>query len=142
VNALRPGGTLAIIDTRWGVGLYRDRFSIESQSCYARWDPNHDPNFQVAVLSDLPENREELNSSKCFQEVLLKRYDCERRYSAREYSNLLRTFSDVRAFDRKTRLGFVACIEDLIESRFDGEIMRHDLYNLWIARTPIISRET
>ena len=34
-----------------------------------------------------------------------------------------------------TRRGFLACIADLIESRFEGGIVRHDLYDLWLART-------
>jgi len=34
-----------------------------------------------------------------------------------------------------TRRGFLACIADLIESRFEGGIVRRDLYDLWLART-------
>jgi len=35
----------------------------------------------------------------------------------------------------QTRRGFLACIADLIESRFEGRSVRHDHYDLWLART-------
>src|SRR5882762_5319708 len=65
------------------------------------------------------------------------RYFCDREYGAAQYCDLLSTFSNVLAFDEPTRRGFLACIADLIESRFEGGIVRHDLYDLWLARTSV-----
>jgi SAM-dependent methyltransferase len=134
-DALRSGGTVAIVETRWGVRHGDDPFFAESQSCYARWDPGHDPSFQPPTLEDLPEERDDLASSHLFAEIAHRRYLYDREYSAAQYCDLLGTFSNVLAFDEPVRAGFLACIADLIQSRFAGRIVRHDLYDLWLART-------
>jgi len=134
-EALHPGGALAIVETHWGVGHGDDLFLAESQSCYARWDPDHDPAFRPPTLDDLPEQRDDLASSQLFAQIMHRRYLCDREYGAAQYCDLLRTFSNVLAFEEPTRRGFLACIADLIESRFEGGIVRHDLYDLWLART-------
>lgn len=133
VNLLRPAGTLAIVETHWGAGARNDRFQRESQSCYAQWDPYHDPGFRPRTYEDLPERREELETSGFFDSIIHRRYICERRYSAGEYRDLLSTFSDVRGLEERNREGFLACISRLIEDRFEGRIVRQDLYDLWLA---------
>jgi hypothetical protein len=50
-------------------------------------------------------------------------------------SNLDSTFSDVLALDEHARIGLLACITELINSRFDGTITRHDLFELCLAQT-------
>lgn len=136
-DALRPGGTLAIIDTQWGAGITGDDpFLSESQACYARWDPNHRPGFVPPRLNDLPQQREDLVKSGRFEQVRLKRYVVERSHSAETYCDLISTFSDIRGFDEANRTGFLACMRNLIESRFENRIIRHDVHDLWIARTP------
>ncbi|MCU0611133.1 MAG: class I SAM-dependent methyltransferase [Candidatus Eisenbacteria bacterium] len=134
-DALRPGGTLAIVDTTWGIGHGADRFFAESQLCYARWDPHHDPDFRPPTMEDLPVERDDLAGSRLFAETLHRRYLCDREYDATRYCELLGTFSNVLAFDEPVRRGFLSCIADLIVSRFAGRIVRHDLYELWLART-------
>ena len=134
-NALRPGGALAIVETRWGIGHGADPFFAESQSCYARWDPDHDPGFRQPTLEELPKERDDLASSQLFAEITHRRYLCDREYGTAQYCDLLSTFSNVLALDEPIRRGFLACIADLIESRFGGRIVRHDLYDLWLART-------
>ena len=86
---LRPGGTLAILDTHWGAGTLGDRFSEESQTCYARWEPGYDPNFRPLGPDDLPEFNEELESSGLFETITRRRHFCRREYSARSYCDLL-----------------------------------------------------
>ena len=80
---------LAIVETHWGVGADRDEFSVESQTCYARWDPSHKASFVPQVLSDLLEKRADLDASERFDRVCLKRYPAERQYSAEQYCDLL-----------------------------------------------------
>lgn len=132
---LRPGGTLAVLNTHWGAGVRDDPFSVESQACYAQWDPLHDPGFRPRGLEDLPMRNEELERPNLFSEVIHRRYLCERQYSARAYCDLLGTFSDVLAFDEPNRKGFLGCILGLIENRFEGSLMRTDVHDLWLART-------
>lgn len=133
-HALRSGGMLAIIDTHWGVGAKRDEFSVESQRCYALWDPCHDASFVPRTLSELPDKRDELDASEEFQSTRVKRYPVERCYSAEEYCDLLRTFSDVRALGEENRAGFLGCMQSLIGARFGGRIVRCNAYELWTAR--------
>ena len=81
------------------------------------------------------EQRDDLASSQLFAQIMHRRYLCDREYGAAQYCDLLRTFSNVLAFEEPTRRGFLACIADLIESRFEGGIVRRDLYDLGLART-------
>jgi SAM-dependent methyltransferase len=115
---LRPGGTLAIVDTHWGAGERDDRFAQESQACYARWDPDHDPNFRPLGPDDLPERNEELEGSGLFEAVAHRRYLCRREYHARAYCDLLGTFSNILAFEPRSRERFLGCIFELVEGCF------------------------
>jgi SAM-dependent methyltransferase len=133
-DALLPGGTLAIVDTRWGVGDGDDPFFAASQPCWARWDPDHDPAFRAPRPEDIPEQRDDLSSSGLFEQITLRRYVCAREYTAAGYCDLLGTFSNVLVLDEPSRIGLLACIADLIQSGFGGTVVRHDLYDLWLAR--------
>ena len=109
----------------------------ESQACYARWDPNYDQNFRSLGPDDMPEFSEELAQSCLFETIIHRRYLCRREYKARAYCDLLATFSNILAFDVVSRDGFLRCIERLIEDRFAGRIVRADVHDLWVARTPM-----
>jgi hypothetical protein len=132
-NALRAGGTLAIVETHSGVDTGDDRFFRESQACWARFDPDHDPSFRAPRPEDLSEECDDLARSPLFEPTAHRRYGCTREYDAAAYCALLDTFSNVRAFEPALRTGFLACIADLIETRFEGRIVRHDVYDLWLA---------
>jgi SAM-dependent methyltransferase len=134
VAALRPGGTLAVIDAYWGVRVDSgdDAFSLASQECYARWDPEHDPDYPGPALAELPERNEELAFCTGIEVVSLRRYVCHRRYSAAEYRDLVGTFSNVIGLDEGSRAGLLGCLTELI-SRLGGTLERHDVYDLWLA---------
>jgi SAM-dependent methyltransferase len=134
---LRPRGTLAIVDTRWGAGVHGDRFAEESQACYARWDSGHDPNFRPLGPEDVPEFDEELEKSGLFETIVQRRHFCQRAYEAGAYRDLLATFSNILAMDMASRNGFLQCIERLIKDRFAGHVVRADVHDLWVARIPI-----
>jgi SAM-dependent methyltransferase len=133
VQALRPGGWLAIIDTHWGAAVADDAFVHASQACYARLDPDHDPNALPPGPAGLPERHEDLASS-ALEPLVHRRYRCDREYDAARYCNLLATFSDIRSFEERPRTAFLQCIADLIETRFDGRIVRYDVHDLWLGR--------
>jgi SAM-dependent methyltransferase len=134
VAALRPGGLLAVIDTHWGVweDSADDAFSLASQECYARWDPDHDPAFRPTALDDLLERNDELSFCPGIGVVSLQRYDRHRRYSAAEYRDLLGTFSNVIGLDSASRAGLLGCLTELING-LGGTVSRHDIYDLWLA---------
>jgi SAM-dependent methyltransferase len=130
---LRPGGSLAIVQTRWGVAQGDDPFFAASQTCYSRWDPNHDPRLRQARPEDVAQPCIDLAITE-FERVARRRYLCAREYSAATFCDLLGTFSDVLALEEGCRTGFLACVAGLIESHFGGRIVRHDLYDLCVAR--------
>jgi SAM-dependent methyltransferase len=129
--ACGPTGALAIIDTRWGWGS-KDRFSVESESCYQRWDPHHHP-IEPRTLEEFDDRHPALGGAR-FQNAVGRRYVAAREYGASRYCDLLRTFSDVNALSGVNREGLLASLTDLINTRFDGRIFRHDVYELWLAR--------
>jgi SAM-dependent methyltransferase len=133
-DALRPDGALAIVAIRWGVRHDDDPFFEASQSCYARWDPEHDRDHRSPAVEELPETHEDLAGTRLFDDVVHHRYVCKREYTAGQYCDLLLTFSTVLALEPAARTGFLTCIADLIDSRFGGSIIRHDVYDLWLAR--------
>lgn len=130
---LRPGGSIAIVQTRWGVAHGDDPFFAASQTCYSRWDPNHDPTFRQTRPEDVAHPGVELTGTE-FDDVVHRRYLCEREHSAATYSDLLGTFSDVLALEEARRVGLLGCMSALIDSQFGGRIVRHDLYDLCVAR--------
>lgn len=130
---LRPGGSIAIVHTRWGVALGDDPFFAPSQACYSQWDPYHDPTFRQTRPEDVAHPCVELTAPS-FEDVVHRRYICEREHSAATYCDLLGTFSDVLALDEGRRVGFLDCMSRLIDSQFGGRIVRHDMYDLCVAR--------
>jgi SAM-dependent methyltransferase len=133
--ALKPGGHLAIIHTHWGVGEHRDAFSVRSQSCYERWDPETEPGFVLPVTADLPPVREELAGSPGFDSIKHRLYEQINHYSTASYLDLLRTFSNIRGLDAAAREGLLACLGQLIDDEFSGSLARSDTRELWLART-------
>ncbi|MBN1550140.1 class I SAM-dependent methyltransferase [bacterium] len=132
---LKPGGVVAIVQTRWGIACKEDRFFAASQRCYARWDPRHNPAFRQIKPEDVPHQHDELFNSECFGKIIHRRYVCAREYNASQYCDLLGTFSNVLTMEPQCRRGFIACISDLIESEFGGRIVRHDMHDMWLARS-------
>jgi len=130
---LRPGGSLAIVHTHWGEGQSDDPFFTASQACYSRWHPNYDPTFQQTSPEDVERPCIDLAIPE-FAHVAHRHYTCAREYSAATYCELLGTFSDVLVLEERRRTGFLACMSSLIDSQFGGRIVRHDLYDLRIAR--------
>ena len=135
-SALRPGGALAIIETRWGVGGEEDPFFRASQSCYAQWDPTHDPTFIPRSPDELPVARDELIAAGLFANVSHRRWLADRVYDAAQYRDLLATFSSVLILDELHRDGLLACISQLVDTQFAGSITRCNLYDLSVARLP------
>jgi SAM-dependent methyltransferase len=129
---LRSGGALAIVQTTWGVAHGDDPFFSASQRCYAQWDLSHDPTYRQPASDDvLPPS---IDAVDMFEDVFRRRYLQRREYRTAAYCELLGTFSDLLAMEEKRRNGFLECVSRLIDSQFDGRIVRHDLYDLVIAR--------
>ncbi len=130
---LRPGGSLAIVETRWGVAFGADPFFAAIQACYARWTPNHDPGYRQLRPEDVTPFGLDSTVPE-FATVAHRRYVVTRVYSPAAYCELLSTFSDVLALEAPSRSGFLACVSNLINFQFSGTVARNDLYDLSVLR--------
>jgi SAM-dependent methyltransferase len=130
--ALKAGCCLAVIDTHWGVGQSRDRFSVRGQDCCERWDPEFEPDFVPPVIDELPATRPELDVAP-FKTVKRHLYEQVNHYDTASYLDLLRTFSNIHGLAPDRREGLLACLGQLIDTEFGGQLARADLRELWLA---------
>lgn len=132
--ALRSGGKLAVIHTRWGVRTDPDPFREASRICFEIGDPEIAAKTNIAAVSSRLEDEEfpELRTSKWFTVSGHRRHVVARTYSTSQYVGLLNTFSDVRGLPESARAEFVTCIRQLIDREFGGSIERTDVYDLWV----------
>jgi SAM-dependent methyltransferase len=131
-GALRPGGSVATISTHHVAGGDQ-AFFREVQACYERWDPETEPGLELPAEENIPLDSAELDESGLFGPATFRRYPWEKRYSAHEYEQLLLTYSGHRALEPDARSKLLACIKELIESRFGGHITKRYLFQLRVA---------
>src|SRR4030095_13850636 len=105
-----------------GLGCWRSGPEQASSAC--RWQSVGRFWWQSCIDLASPE----------FAHVAHRRYICAREYSAATYCELLGSFSNVLALEERLRTGLLACMSSLIDSQFGGRIVRHDLYDLCVAR--------
>ena len=132
--ALRVGGALAVVETHHVAGG-TPGFAEDSQHCYLRYDPETEPGFRPPQAAALDPRRPELDGSARFDAPTLRRYLRKPTYTAAEYLDLLRTYSNVRGLDAGGRDGLLSCLGDLIRDRYGGEIRTAVLTELRVLRT-------
>jgi hypothetical protein len=132
-SALRQGGTLAVIST-WHVAGGTEGFFIDSQDCYERFDPATTPGLRLPNPRDVPSKTAEVEASGLFDAPLVRRYEWDGAYSAREYVDLLLTYSGHRALARDAQRGLLDCISRLIESKYGGSVVKRYMTELLLAR--------
>jgi SAM-dependent methyltransferase len=135
-DALRPGGALAVIATHHVAGGTEDFFA-DVQRCYERWMPGTPAGLRAQAPGDVPPgDRVELEASGRFARVLTRRYERDLSYTTREYLDVLMTYSGHRALERDARERLLACIADLIDTRFGGRVAKRYLTELTVASMP------
>lgn len=132
-DALRMGGTLATVSTHHIEGGDTEFFA-EAQACYERWDPSTPIGLRLLAATAIPSDSEELDRSGRFGPTTFRRYEWERSYSRSAYIETLMTYSGHRALAPYARQNLLACIADLIESRYGGRITKRYMTELRIAR--------
>jgi SAM-dependent methyltransferase len=131
-QALRRGGALATIATHHIAGGDA-AFFAEVQDCYEHWDPATPPGLRLSMADEIPFDREDLDGSEQFGPATFRRYEWEVAYSTAQYLNTLLTYSGHRALAPDARSGLLACIAELIESRYGGHIRKRYLSELRVA---------
>lgn len=131
-RALRPGGLLAIVTTHHVKGGTVDFFE-RVQRCYEQWDPATPPDLQQVDEADTATDTGELDRSEHFTDVTVRRHARDIAYTVDEYIDVLLTYSGHRALDAPSRQGLLACIRDLVETRYGGRLTKRYLHELITA---------
>ena len=132
-DALRPGGTLATIDTDHVAGG-TEPFFVEAQGCYERWDPATPPGLRLLGPDSIPQDAEEIVRSGRFEAPQFRRHATDITYTTATYVDVLLTYSGHRALDPTARQGLLDCIAGLIDHRYGGRIVKRYLSTLRVAR--------
>jgi SAM-dependent methyltransferase len=133
-EALRPGGTLAVISTHHVAGGDAEFFATV-QGCYERWMPGTPPGLDLPTAAEVPPGTREFERDGRFGEVGFRRYEQELTYTTSEYLDLIQTYSGHRALAADAREALLACIAQLIDLRFGGRIAKRSMTELTFALT-------
>jgi len=134
-EALRPGGTLAIISTHHVAGG-TSAFFADSQDCYLR----HDPSTPIGLMLREPSEvsaayGNEMTDSGLFEVVATRDHLWDETYmSAEAYFDVLDTYSGHIAMTEESRRGLYACLAHLINTRYGGSITKRFLFRMTVGR--------
>jgi SAM-dependent methyltransferase len=132
-EALRPEGCLTILHVRHVRGGTPGFFE-DTQPYYMRWGLSDDPFFQPAAPADVPTMFPELDELPEFSAVERQYFEIPMRHSTASYVGWLRTDSLVNSLDDERRRGFLEDIEQLIDSKYHGTVVRNFVYDVTVAR--------
>jgi SAM-dependent methyltransferase len=133
-DALRLGGTLATVSTHHIAGGDTEFFA-EVQLCYERWDPINTPvGLRLQPATAIPNDSAELDRSGRFGPATFRRYEWDLAYSTSAYIETLLTYSGHRALAPEARANLLACIAQLIDTRYGGQITKRYMTELRAAR--------
>jgi SAM-dependent methyltransferase len=130
VDALRPGGALAVVSTHHVAGG-SEQFFGDVQSCYDRFTDDAAADGLPAA-DDVPKDPDGLERSGFFGSVEFRRYVWDVDYSAAQYLELLSSYSGHRALTIERRDGLYGCISALIEAA-GGSITKRYLNQLSVG---------
>jgi SAM-dependent methyltransferase len=88
------------------------------------------PKAEEAMPDDLAEFRE----SPLLRDVEVRKYRWDQRYSADEYEELVRSYSNTQTMPLPEREGLIADLKAFIEAEFDGYVVRPLVIALTMAR--------
>jgi SAM-dependent methyltransferase len=130
---LRPGGVLAVVETKHVVPEGSDAFWTDVQEDYDAVVPsreNHPPERPEEV-GDL---RAEFAESGAFGVVVVRRYLVDVAYSAEEYVAVLDTYSGHRTLEPAARERLYERIRRRIEARPEPRVTKTHLFTLNLAQ--------
>lgn len=134
-DLLKPHGRLAIVGTGHAFPTDADRFFFDIQDVYRALDMQPaTETWPPPLPQDVPDIREEIESTGLFGEVHVRRYVWELMYTADEYIELLNTFSSHIALEPQKRDFLYRNVRERIEACPDARVRRHWLSILNVAR--------
>lgn len=123
---LRPAGWIAIVHTHHVSGGTLEFFE-ESQSCYRSFFSRSADEFHLPRSEEVPLNDAQLEGSGRFGRAISRTYAWGVTYRTSEYLDLLRTYSDHRSLGPVRREELLACLGDLLNERFAGQVRKAHL---------------
>ncbi len=128
ISILKDTGALAILSNNHAYPSGYDPLFDEIQKCYVRhmgstktWPPE--------PPEALPDKREEIEQAGVFGQIEVRRYMWSREYRAKEYVEMLATYSDHIMMEPASRAALEAEIERLIRQR-PGQTVRKDYQSI------------
>jgi SAM-dependent methyltransferase len=131
---LRPGGHLAFWSARHAFPQGFDPFFGEIQEVYDAIGESHPGEWPPPPPDEIPDDRAEIEASELFEDVEVRRYVWEMRYTADEYIALLNTFSGHISMEPAKREHLYAEIRRRIRQRPNPRVTRHWCAILHVAR--------
>ena len=132
-RALKAGGRLVAVYPHLVSGEDHGFFH-DSQTSYLKWGLSIDPDFRLPTREEVVPMHADIEKCPAFTHVDRLRILKTRHFTTDEYVGLLHTDSLVLTLSPPALEGFLADIAALIESRYDGKIVRHYLYEIVVAQ--------
>ena len=132
-EALHSGGFLTILHVHHVKGG-TDGFVADTQPYYLKWGLSDDLSFQPPPPDNVPLIYPELDHLPAFRSVARHHFELPMRYSTASYIGWLRTDSLVNSLKDTSRRGFLQDIARLIESKYNGEVVRNYVYEVIVAQ--------
>jgi SAM-dependent methyltransferase len=131
---LRPGGHLAFWSAQHAFPTGFDPFFAEIQEVYDAIGESHSGKWPPPPPEQVPDEAAEIEATHLFEQIQVRRYVWEKRYTADEYIALLNSFSGHIAMETATRDRLYGEIRRRIGSRPDPRVRRHWSAILHVAR--------
>lgn len=135
VELLRPSGVLATLSTVQVQSEVARGFFERTAPIYAKYHEATEHGY-VAPAPDeaTPPEFEELRGHAGLRDAVVMRYRWDQTYSSATYADLLRSYSNVQVMAEGDREGLIAELCELIDTEFDGTVVRPLVIALAMAR--------
>jgi len=132
-EALHPGGCLTIVHVHHVRGG-TPGFFADTQPYYMKWGLSNDLSFQPPAPDKVSTMYPELEQLPEFRSVERRYFEVPMSYSTTTYIGQLNTDSLVNSLDDESRRGFLHDIHHLIESKYNGEVVRNWVYEVIVSQ--------
>lgn len=131
---LRPGGHLAFWSATHVIPIGGDPLFAELQAIYDEIGESRPGEWVEIRPGEIPDRRDEIAASGCFELVGVEQFDWEVTYGAEDYIDLLNTFSGHIAMEPRHRERLYDEIRRRLAERSDRRLRRHYGAVLHVAR--------
>lgn len=132
-QALRAGGSLVVVYPHYVSGEHLSFFE-DTQQYYVKWGLSTAPYFRLPNASQVPTKYQDIDECPDFSTVERHYIPKTRTFTRDEYVGLLQTDSLILALPHAARDGLLADIAELIDTCYEGVVVRDFLYEVAVGR--------